>query len=134
MTGSAYRTVDQTKRVLDLITSRVPLPRARDRFATTFRSRPRPITLASPCPSKETEVASALKAIQGRLASALAALDKDGVHEIQAPSPVIGNLREGHGLPLPGLSCYCWRLLEARQESEGISERYVRPWPAAMPR
>ncbi|ROT35156.1 CoA-transferase family III [Sodiomyces alkalinus F11] len=89
MTGPSYSMIGEIKRILDLITSLVQLPLSQEQIRNnvTFTS-PREL-LYFPIPFKETEVASALKAIEGSLASALAALENDGP---ESTAPVIVSL------------------------------------------
>ncbi|POR34371.1 Caib baif family enzyme [Tolypocladium paradoxum] len=73
---SAYSSIDETKRILDLLTSIAPLPIDPDQVknnVTFTGSRNFPYF---PIPFKETEVAAALKAIEGSIASAFSSVDK----------------------------------------------------------
>ncbi|KAL2755430.1 hypothetical protein ACRALDRAFT_1076935 [Sodiomyces alcalophilus JCM 7366] len=91
MTRPFYSTTTETKRILDLITSLVPLPLSQEHIRNNVSftsSRELPYF---PIPFKETEVAAALKAIEGNLASALAALGNDGQ---KSPASVTVNLEK----------------------------------------
>lgn len=91
MTGSPYSMTAETKRILDLITSLVPLPLSQTHIRNNVSFTSYSDFPYFPIPFKETEVAAALKAIEGNLASALVALDND---KDESSAPVTVNLEK----------------------------------------
>lgn len=78
MTDSNYSSVAETKQILDLVLSTVQIPAEAEKISKAVQFSATRDLPYFPIPFKETELASALKAIEGGVAGALAAT-KDGV-------------------------------------------------------
>ncbi|KAI3556369.1 CoA-transferase family III [Colletotrichum abscissum] len=78
MADSKYSSVAETKQILDLVLSSVQIPAEAEKISKAVQFSATRDLPYFPIPFKETELASALKAIEGGVAGALAAT-KDGV-------------------------------------------------------